>query len=177
MRLWLLDADVIIKFFEIDVFDKLTTSHELYVASSAINEVKYYRFNGQKNNINFRKEYIETGKVTESIADIKEIQDTLKRLPPLKRETIHTGEIESLAILYREQTLTLCTFDAAAIRTLPYLGVTERAISAEELLRTSGLTLSSSSHKLDARLSEAYFRSNLEFGKKDFIYSLGKEYE
>jgi hypothetical protein len=80
--------------------------------------------------------------------------------------------MESLAVLVREEALTLCTFDAAAIRTLPFLGMSERAISAEQLLDVSGLTLASG-HKLDVRLSEPYFRNNLDKGKKDFIYSKG----
>jgi hypothetical protein len=172
LRLWLLDADVIIKFLEVDVFDKLAALHELHVASSVIDEVKYYRRNGKKYPVNFRQQYIDTCVVFESSAVIEEIQDVLKCLPPLKRETIHAGEMESLAILVREEALSLCTFDAAAIRTLPFLGMSERAISAEELLRLSGLTLASG-HKLDVRLSESYFRNNLAEGKKDFIYSIG----
>lgn len=174
MRLWLLDADVIIKFLEIDVFDKLAGLHEIYVASSVIDEVKYYRKNGKKIPVNFRQQYIDTGNVIESTAVIEEIQDVLKCLPLLKREVIHAGEIESLAILVREEALTLCTFDAAAIRTLPFLDMTERAISAERLLNVSGLTLASD-HKLDVRLSESYFRNNLDEGKKDFIFSLGEK--
>ena len=176
MRLWLLDADVVIKFLEIDVFDKLAVLHELHVASSVIDEVKYYRKNGKKIPVNFRQQYIDTGNVIESTAVIEEIQDVLKCLPSLKREVIHAGEIESLAILVREEALTLCTFDAAAIRTLPFLSMTERAISAEQLLNVSGLTLASG-HKLDVRLSESYFRNNLDEGKKDFIYSIGKNKE
>jgi len=170
--LWLLDADVVIKFLEIDVFEKLAGLHELRVASSVIDEVKYYRRNGKKNPVNFRQQYINTGIVIEATAVIEEIQDVLKCLPPLKREALHAGEIESLAILVREEEVTLCTFDAAAIRTLPFLGMTERAISAERLLNVSGLTLASG-HKLDVRLSESYFRNNLDEGKKDFIYSRG----
>ena len=174
MRLWLLDADVVIKFLEIDVFDKLAGLHELHVASSVIDEVKYYRTSGKKIPVNFRQQYIDTGEVVESIASIKEIQDLLTCLPSLKREVIHVGEMESLAILVREEALTLCTFDAAAIRTLPFLGMTDRAISAERLLNVSGLTLASK-HKLDARLSETYFKNNLDEGKKDYIYSMGKK--
>lgn len=174
MRLWLLDADVVIKFLEIDVFDKLMGLHELHVASSVSDEVKYYRRNGKKIPVNFRQQYIDTGKVIESTALIKEIQDVLKCLPSLKQEAIHAGELESLAILVREEALMLCTFDAAAIQTLPFLSMTERAISAEQLLNLSGLTLASG-HKLDVRLSEDYFRSNLNKGKQDFIYSIGKK--
>lgn len=174
MKLWLLDADVVIKFLEIDVFGKLAALHELYVASSVIGEVKhYYGRSGEKIPVDFREQFIDTGYVTESTANIKEIQGVLKQLPPLKREVIHTGEIESLAILLREEKFTLCTFDSAAIRTLPFLGISDRAISAEKLLGKSGLTVSPK-NKLDVRLSEAYFRSNLDEGKRDFIYSIGK---
>jgi len=174
LKLWLLDADVVIKFLEIDVFDKLAAQHELHVASSVIGEVKhYYSRSGEKIPVNFREQFIDTGRVVESIAVIEEIKGILKQLPPLKREAIHTGEIESLAILLREEKFTLCTFDYAAIRTLPFLGMSDRAISAEMLLSISGLTVSPK-HKLDVRLSEAYFRSNLDEGEKDFIYSIGK---
>ena len=174
MKLWLLDADVIIKFLEIDIFDRLVGLHELHVASSVADEVKHYRRGGEKIPVNFRQQYITSGRVVESDATVEEIQNILKQLPPLKREAIHVGEIESLSILVREETLTLCTFDAAAIRTLPFLGMSERAISAEMLLKLSGLTLSSK-HELDVRLSETYFRSNLGEGNKDFIYSAGRK--
>ncbi|MDQ5987445.1 MAG: hypothetical protein CSYNP_03185 [Syntrophus sp. SKADARSKE-3] len=172
MRLWLLDADVVIKFLEINVFDKLAVLHELRVASTVIDEVKYYRRNGKKIPVNFRLQYIDSGAVIESTAAIEELQNVLKCLPPLKRDNIHAGEMESLAILMREEALTLCTFDAAAIRTLPFLGMSERAISAEQLLIVSGFTLATG-HKLDFRLSEFYFRGKLDEGKKDFIYSIG----
>ena len=173
LKLWLLDADVIIKFLEIDILGSLLKLHEIHVASTVIDEVKYYRRDGKKIPVDFRKDYIDAGTVFESTATIEEMQEMLKCLPPLKREAIHAGEMESLAILVREETLTLCTFDAAAIRTLPFLRMSERAISAEKLLNISGLTLASG-HKLDIRLSEPYFRRNLEDGQKDFIYSIGK---
>ena len=168
MRLWLLDADVIIKLLELDVFDRLTSRHELYVASTVIDEVKYYRRNGQKIRVDFRQTYIMSGRISETTATVQEMQNVLHRLPPLRRQTLHAGEIESLAILVKREELTLCTFDAAAIRALPFLGATDRAISAERLLQRSGLTLSPS-HKLDARLSEEYFRNNLEHGQREFI--------
>jgi len=174
LKLWLIDADVVIKFLEIDVFDNLAAQHKLHIASSVIGEVKhYYGRSGEKIPVNFREQYVNTGRVAESIAVIEEIQNVLKKLPPLKRDAIHIGEIESLAILAREEKLTLCTFDSAAIRTLPFLGMSDRAVSAEKLCSISGLTLSPK-HKLDVRLSEAYFRSNLDEGEKDLICSIRK---
>jgi len=105
LRLWLLDADAVIKFLEIDVFDKLVALHVLHAASSVITEIQYYRRNGKKIPVNFRQQYIDTGAVIESTAVIEEIQDVLKCLPPLKRDAIHAGEMESLAILVREEAL------------------------------------------------------------------------
>lgn len=87
---------------------------------------------------------------------------------------IHGGELESLAVLHREMELTFCTFDSVAIRSLPFLGVDERAISAERLLQVSGLTLSSA-HKLDPRLTEQYFRNNLEQGRREYVLAFGRK--
>lgn len=170
MKLWLLDADVIIKLLEIDVFDKLVAMHELHVASTVVDEVKFFRRGGQKFQINFRQQYIETGRVTETTATPEEMQDVLRRLPPLRQQAVHAGEIESLAVLVRQEDLTLCTFDSAAIKTLPFLDATERAVSAERLLQRSGLALSPG-YKLDPRLSEEYFKSNIERGLQEFVYS------
>lgn len=170
MKLWLLDADVIIKLLEINVFDRLVAMHELHVASTVVDEVKFFRRGGQKFQINFRQQYIETCRVTETTATPEEMQNVLRRLPPLRQQAVHAGEIESLAVLVRQEELTLCTFDSAAIKTLPFLDVTERAVSAERLLHTSGLTLSPG-YKLDPRLTEEYFRSNVEQGLREFVYS------
>jgi hypothetical protein len=170
LKLWLLDADVIIKLLEIDVFDRLVAGHELHVASTVVDEVKYYRRGGQKFQVNFRLQYIDTGRVSETTATPEEMQDVLRRLPPLRQQGVHAGEIESLAVLIRQEDLTICTFDAAAIRSLPFLDVADRAISAERLLRTSGLTLSPG-YKLDPRLTDEYFKSNIEAGQQEFVYS------
>lgn len=170
MKLWLLDADVIIKLLEIDVFDRLVAMHDLYVASTVVDEVKYYRRGGQKFQVNFRQQYIDSGHVTETTATAEEMHEVLRRLPVLRQQGVHAGEIESLAVLVRQEELTLCTFDAAAIRALPFLDATERAVSAERLMQTSGLTLSPG-FKLDPRLSESYFRSNIEQGLREFVYT------
>jgi hypothetical protein len=168
LKLWLLDADVIIKLLEIDVFDRLINHHNVSVASTVIAEVKYFRRGGRKIDVDFRRQYVEPGLVTESSATADEMKEVINRLPVLRRQGIHAGEIESLAVLVRQEDLTLCTFDAAAIRTLPFLGATERVVSAERLLQISGLTLSPE-YKLDQRLSQEYLKSNLYQGNVEFV--------
>lgn len=176
MKLWLFDADVIIKFFELDIFDKLAEMHEIHVATTVIGEVKFFYKNGQRTNdnkiyVNFRSQYVDLGKVTETDAISDEIKAVVSRLPPLKRKAIDPGELESLAVLVREESLTMCSFDVAAIKALPYLQVAERGISAEELLKNSGLTLSPG-NRLDPRLTESYFKNNLSQGQRDFILGI-----
>lgn len=73
MKLWLLDADVIIKFLEIDVFDKLAEQHQLYVASIVVGEVKYYRRGARKVSVNFRQQYVDSGRVIETKATAEEM--------------------------------------------------------------------------------------------------------
>ncbi|MBI5657089.1 MAG: hypothetical protein HZC44_09895 [Geobacter sp.] len=107
MKLWLLDADVIIKLLEIDVFDRLVAMYDLYVASTVVDEVKYYRRSGRKFQVDFRQQYITTGLVTETQATAEEMQDVLRRLPLLRQQGVHAGEIESLAVLVRQEDLTL----------------------------------------------------------------------
>ncbi|MHC1727420.1 MAG: hypothetical protein AB9866_15690 [Syntrophobacteraceae bacterium] len=171
MRLWLLDADVIIKLLELDVFDRLVSQHKIHVASTVIHEVKYYRQNGEKTPVTFRQTYVTQGRVSEVTATVEELKEVMRKLPPLQQQALDAGEIESLATLVKDGELTFCTFDAAAIRALPFLDATTRAISAERLFRLSGLTLSPN-HKLDVRLSEEYFRSNLAQGQMEFVKTI-----
>lgn len=92
MRLWLLDADVIIKLLELDVFNQLAGKHELNAAFTVTNEVKYYRRKGQKISVNFRQTYITPVRVSEVEATVEEMQDAMRRLPPLKQQALHAGE-------------------------------------------------------------------------------------
>jgi hypothetical protein len=167
LKLWLLDADIIIDFLSIDVFRKLTELHEIYVASSVIDEANFFKKGEEKIEVNFRGEFIETGLVKELSATLSDTKQLLSNLPPLMRETLHAGEIESLAILSRREDLTFCTCDAASIKILPLLNLSEAGISAEKLLETSGLSRSD----LQPKHTEEYFKANLEIGQREKIYN------
>jgi hypothetical protein len=58
LKLWLLDADVIIKLLELDVFDRLADKHELHVAATVVDEVKYYRRDGQTGPFNSNIKFV-----------------------------------------------------------------------------------------------------------------------
>ncbi len=166
MKLWLLDADVIIDLLGFGLFDTLVERHEIYVASTIISEVKSYKNEGKKHNINFRELYVDSGKIKELSAETTEISKTvLSKMPIIWQQTIHVGEIESLTILVREENLIFCTCDANAISALPFLGVSERCISMERLIQEAGLKKVT----LEDRHTEDYFKKNLEEGKTRWI--------
>ena len=91
--------------------------------------------------------------------------------PGLRREGIDLGELESLAVLQKESSLTFCSCDAAAIRPLPFMDCSERGISAERLLKLSGI----SSSRIKDRHKEDYFQNNLGIGKELKIQNFGKD--
>ncbi len=166
MKLWLLDADIIIDFLSIDVFEKLVAQHEVYVASSVVEEIDYYKKGKEKIAIDFRAKFVDSSLVKELSATPSETEKMLSNLPPLLRETLHIGEIESLTVLLKNTDLTFCSCDAAAIRMLPLLNLSENGVSAEKLLEMSGLSKSD----LQAKHTNEYFKTNLEIGKREKIY-------
>jgi hypothetical protein len=167
LKLWLVDADIVIDFLSLDVFDKLVTNHQVYVASVAADEVKFFKRGRVRYEIDFRKKYVETNSVKELNASSDETKEILFKLSPIFRDTLDPGELESLAVLFREHELTFCTCDAAAIRALPFLDLPHRGISAENLLKSSGFLKSG----LKPRHTEQYFKANLEIGQRGKIYS------
>ena len=167
MRLWILDTDVIIDLLEMGVFDKLVELHEIHTASAVIDEVQHYWQGESKVPVDFRNQYIQTELVEELSASADEIRNVLSKLPPLKQDALDPGELESLAVLVRDRNLIFCCRDAAAIRAMPFLDVTERGISVESLLSKSGLQRSD----LKDSHTDEYLKSNLSIGQKDKIYS------
>ncbi len=166
MKLWLLDADVIIDLLSLSLFDKLIKNHTVFAGSTVIGEVKSFKRSNVSQSIDLRQKYIENGLIRELSASIEEIKKVLSKLPKNNRDAIHPGELESLAILIREHDLIFCSCDATAIRTLPTLSLTDRGISVEKLLKLSGLTQSS----LKERHTEKYFKNNLAIGQQEKTY-------
>jgi hypothetical protein len=139
LKLWLLDADVIIDLLSLDVFDRLANSHEIFAASTVIDEVRFFKRSDGKHSVDLQQQYVSNGRVKELSASPDEIKEVLTKLPAINHENIDPGELESLAILSREEDLIFCSCDAAAIRALPFLDLSDRGISVESLLKSSGL--------------------------------------
>jgi len=166
LKTWLLDADITIDFLSFDVLANLVKDHEVYVSSSVAGEITHYYREGIKYPIDFKKVYIENESITEISASPEDIVRLFKKMPPSLHPTIHSGEIESITVLLNRPDLVFCTCDAATIRILPILDLSERGISAERLMRESGLNV----HSLQDRHTEKYFKNNLAIGQENKIY-------
>jgi len=169
LKLWLLDADVIIDLLDLGIFDTLVKNAEIFASETVAGEVKSYNQGLNNIQIDFKATYVATGKVATRSVPVCLIEAIRSTLPGLRRESIDLGELESLAVLQNETALTFCSCDAAAIRALPFMGCSERGISTEQMLKLSGL----SAQGLKERHTEKYFRNNLEIGKELKVQSFG----
>jgi len=168
LKLWILDADVIIDLLSLGVFDSLVNHCELNISTTVIGEVQFYKTGGRKIAIDFRAEYIETGKVIEKSASVRDLQEVKNLIPPLYMKGIGDGELESLAILHKNRELMFCSMDGLAIKSLPFLDLSDNGISVENLLQQSGITAA----RLKMPHTEKYFQSKLREGQELKIYSL-----
>lgn len=136
------------------------------MASTVIDEVRFFKKSNIKHAVDLRQQYVLVGLIKEFSASAVEIKKILDKLPLINQESIDPGELESLAILGREEGLIFCSCDAAAIRALPFLDLSDRGISVESLLKVSGLQRSN----LKERHTEQYFKNNLAIGQESKIY-------
>ncbi len=166
MKTWLLDADITIDFLSFDVLDKLVRNHEVYVSSSVAGEITHFYRKGTKHPIDFKKSYIQNGLIKEISATSDDIIQIIKLIPPILHPRIHMGELESLSILLNRTDIIFCSCDAAPIQILPILDLSERGISAEMLLRESGLNVKN----LQDKHTEKYFKNNLVTGQENKIH-------
>lgn len=171
MKLWLLDADVIIDLLSMNVFDNLVKNHEIFCATTVIDEVKGYWVNGEFKRIYFQNDYIDKNRVKEVSATFEDIDGLNRYLPKIKFDSIDKGEKESLAILKKDESLIFCTCDKAAIRILPFLDVLDRGISFEKLLKATGL----SRNEYAWKHKEEFFQKYLLEGKTEKIESFSSE--
>lgn len=168
LKLWILDADVIIDLLSFGVFETLTKHCELHLSSTVIEEVKFYRQGQVKTFVDFRGDYVDTGKVVELSASVNDLKEVNELLPALYKQGIGPGELESLAVLNKNRELIFCSMDGLAIKSLPFLGMADKGISVEQLLKQSGITVNG----LKKSHTEEYFKTRLGEGRQDKILLL-----
>ena len=154
-KLLLLDADVIIDFHSLDLFEKLAKAYEIKVTQRVLREARFCRKRGKKTPIDLR------GKVS-VIENIN--TDCLRKVYRETKEariTIDQGEATSIAHMIQEkEDIRFCACDRAAITLMSYMELDEKAMSLERALRDA-----SQHTKPYTRHLESKFRDYIKNGK------------
>jgi len=165
-RLVLLDADVVIRAFELGIWDKLTARHEVVLARSVLNrEVRDYRdpASGRRVPIDLGPD-LDNERLKVMDADLSWTAE-VDNVCSSRLGGLHGyGELEPIAIAkHSARDALFCTADGYAIQTMVVLGLREQLMSMEKLLQTTGL-----SRKFDTRadyqFSEAKFKKWVRLG-------------
>lgn len=161
----LLDANIIIKAYELGIWRKLIQSLDIIVSSIiARDEVLFYstKEGGIPSEINLSS-LIAEGKIREVEGDSTDMALLNDLFDQVFLGGFHEGEEESLSLLYCEkldEDVLFCTADAIAIHALAMIGLSERGISLEKLLNSIGLN-----KPLPTQYSEKFFKENIKRGQ------------
>jgi hypothetical protein len=137
----LLDANVIIKLFELGLWSKVVESCDIHVGKTVIREAEFFEDeHGQHNAIDLRPD-IDGQRVKVFEVDVTEIAEFRRRFDRSYLEKLDPGETEALVKLQAlPKDSRLCSADAIVFRVLAALGRDDQGISLEELLGMVGQT-------------------------------------
>jgi hypothetical protein len=161
LLLILLDANAIIGFYELGVWDRIVKQHEVYIPSIVLrSEVFWYEDSeGLRHDIDLISVVGKT--VTELECTPDEIQEFASKYNRPFLPEIHAGELEALTILEKQADFLFCTCDKAALVVLGFMGLSERGISFERLLQKTGLT-----KPLVKKHTQAFFEEHVSIGQR-----------
>jgi len=169
-NLVLLDANVIIKAYELKVWRKLTQGYNVSVPSIIVNdEVKYFRSSYGRTSISLSTE-ISDGHISELTATADEMLEMQARFGPDFVDSIDPGEAEALALLLTDKTedYHYCSGDGLSIEALAMLNIKGRGVSMEKLLAGIGIT-----KRLEPHFTEDWFKQKLSNGSVRMIQGEG----
>ena len=154
-KLLLLDADVVIDLHTLGLFGKINKAYDVCVTRSVFEEVRYYKKDGAKIEIDIKDAVI--------IEDVDlESLEKVQREARESRLGIDPGESTSIAYLIKtEGEITFCTCDRAAIKLISYLELEQKSVSLEKALKTTGYH----EKKLYQRHLEKTFKAAVKEGK------------
>lgn len=168
MLLILLDANAIIGFHEIGVWDQIIKQQEIYIPSIVLrSEVFWYEDSGGwRHDIDLISAAGNTVIELECTPD--EIEDFSSKYNHPFLPEIHAGELEALVLLEKQADLLFCTCDKAALVVLGFIGLWERGISFERLLQKIGL-----SKPLAKKHTQVFFEEHVGVGQRLRIEHFG----
>ena len=170
-RLVLLDANVVIGLFELNLWDALVARYEVLIADTCVGEALWYEDGEHRIDIDLAP-YIADNRITTVSADLSAVQAFSKRFEPNYLEKLDPGELESLTHLLATENpaapCQICSGDRIVYRVLGNLGKSELGTSLEELLSAIGRTV-----KLGRMFTKAFREEATDQGFKERMRGLG----
>ena len=172
LKLVLLDANIVIKAYEIGIWSELISKVEIAVPSIVAHTEALFHskvLGKIPEEINLPKLILE-GKIVELSASDIEMSDLYNKFDRVFLEELHGGEAEALALIYAGKFLEykFCTTDKVAIQGLAMIGYSSNGISMEKLLSSVGLQKT-----LSHEFTDLYFQQWLKIGSQRFITKNG----
>ena len=140
-RFLLLDANVVIRVFEMGLWDAVASRCDLVLPSLVVRESDFFvDACGVERPIDLRHD-IDAGRITVMAATVEEMQEYRARFDDLYLQRLHDGETEALILCGRlGDDCRLCSADAVVFRVLALLDRREQGVSLQELLDEIGLS-------------------------------------
>ncbi|MEK6677652.1 MAG: hypothetical protein AABZ47_18615 [Planctomycetota bacterium] len=168
LRFLLLDANVIIKLFELKLWEQVIERCEIFIAETVANEAQFFHDDVGQEAIDLSA-YSTANKinvVSLTASDVAEFRD---RFTPDYMERIDPGEAEALAyLLGSKDPCLLCSADAIVFRILGRLSCGEQGISLEEILQRTGLSTT-----VPIQYRRAFRDHWTKVGQQDMIRNVG----
>lgn len=166
-RLILLDANVVIRLFELGIWERIAARHHVLLARTVLDESQFYEHADGRQYIDWdRWSAAATFEVRQALPS--EVAAYCRRFDPGYMEKLDAGEAESLVLMRDEPSARICSADKIVWRVLGNTGQSERGASLEELLAESGLTKS-----LPERFSRRFRERWTRIGSQEWFMGRG----
>ncbi|MFZ4576384.1 MAG: type II toxin-antitoxin system VapC family toxin [Phycisphaerales bacterium] len=138
-RLVLLDTNVVLRLFELGIWQAVTQRYQIVLAQTVIDESQFFTRDDQRHDIEWGP-ILASGEVEVRSAAAADVAKFCGRFDRNYLEKLDPGEAESLTLMQQETQASICSADKIVWRVLGNTGQGERGVSLEELLQHIGLT-------------------------------------
>jgi hypothetical protein len=167
-RLLLLDANVVLEIFRLDLWRQLTEKCEVYISETVAGEAQFIEGDSGRQYVDLNS-LVVAGQVTICRASITEIKAFRERFDRDYFSRLDLGEAESLTILLQEKAeYRICSADGIVFKILGNLRKPDLCVSLEKALSDVGFGRS-----LDWQYTEEFRERYLQAGSIDRIQGRG----
>jgi len=165
-QLVIIDANIIIKAFEIGVWEALISRYRITILSTVVSEVKFYEDSeGHRQNIDLTP-WVTSEQIKIEDIPLQDVKDFIAQTDKSYYDRIHPGELESLAFLFKNKdTYLITSADHIVYKTLGRFNMGEKGLSLEAMLKQIGLT-----KNLSLQYTEKFRVDCTNQGGIDFVY-------